>query len=102
MPVEETIRQNVKIEAFRRRRARRSMAWIALWSMMFTEWLLFFYVDVKRLPLLDNFITMYLMCMASIVLGYLGVATWDDLNNLKHGKLPQKLEEQEEGDIAKK
>ena len=94
-------KNNRTTEEGRRRVNRRRMAWLSLISILVTEYVLFFWVDAKRLPLLDNFINMYVMCMTSIVLGYLGAATWDNYNQWKSTDFHKSLNKSKTQDSEK-
>jgi len=85
----------------RRRRARRKMAWTALISMLVATTLVFFIVPETRLSLIDNLLTWFFSIMGSIVLAYLGVATWFDVKNITKPDITKtnSTESEEESEI---
>jgi hypothetical protein len=65
-------------ETFRKRKARRKMAWIAMYSMLFVTLAILFYVPDSKIDHLDSLLTWFFSCMTAVVLGYCGFATLDD------------------------
>ena len=71
-------------EILQRRKGRRKMAWISLYSMLGLTLLLMFVVSETRIEVLSSIIDTVFFCLSTIVLGYLGIATFDDSNVMKH------------------
>ena len=80
------------IEDKLRRRSRRRMAWISLFSILLYVFLIMFYVSLEKIKELSGIMDMFMVCMVSIVLGYLGIATYDDLNVMKRKSLKKDAE----------
>jgi hypothetical protein len=71
-------------ESLQRRKGRRKMAWIALYSILGLTLLLMFAVSETKIEALSSVIDTVFFCLSTIVLGYLGIATFDDSNVMKH------------------
>lgn len=87
-------------ETIKKRRNRRRMAWVSLLSMIAIVLLMMFFVSVDRIKELVTVIDTLFFCLASIVLGYLGVAVYDDLNIMKHNSSKTKNDESDEEEEA--
>lgn len=79
-----------------KRRNRRRMAWTALISMLSITFLLMFVVKDSKIVLLSNFLETIIVCLSSIILGYLGIATMDDNNIMKNSKKQEENKEDKE------
>lgn len=86
--------QFTKEEVFRRTNRRR-MAWVCLWTMILTVFLLMFKVSETKIEALEAIIDMYLFCLSSIILGYLGVSSLDYFNNVKNFKNAKQLHKED-------
>lgn len=88
----------VNKQPVRRRVGRRKMAWTALVSMLVATVLIYFVIPNDRLSLIDNVSTWFYTIMGSIVLTYVGAATWFDVRNPKPTITTQESIEEEETD----
>lgn len=68
------------METYIKRRSRRRMAWVSLISMLSIVILSMFFVAPERLEVAKSLIETLFICLSTIVLGYLGIATYDDKN----------------------
>ena len=73
-------------DELKRRINRRRMAWISLISLDVVTLCMLFFVQESRLGLLNDLVEMFFLCTSSIVLSYLGVATWTDVTQIKRGR----------------
>jgi len=71
-------------ENLRRRKSRRKMAWISLYSILGLTLLLLFCVSETKLESLASIVDTVFFCLSSIVLAYCGAAVIDDSNIRKH------------------
>ena len=84
-----------------KRRSRRRMAWISLLSMIGIVLLMMFKVSQERLQELTPIIDTLFFCLASVVLGYCGLATFDDGQIMKHHERVKSIEEDSDEEAKK-
>lgn len=57
---------------------RRRMAWLSLLAMIALTYVILFtnFASIERLSVLDDVITWFYLCCASVIGAYMGVTTW--------------------------
>lgn len=80
----EIIKQKNELER-KKWRGRRTMSWIALYSMIALTVILLFAKNIpdSRIQILAEPLTWFYLCMTSIIGAYMGVTTWASRSNVK-------------------
>jgi hypothetical protein len=71
-------------ESLLRKKSRRKMAWISLYSILGLTLILLFAISETKIAALSSIVDTVFFCLSSIVLGYLGAGVMDNSNNMKH------------------